>query len=573
MEEREEQPDSFASYKPPSAETRGKELIYTSGFPSTEINRETFAGKTPDKSGAPTSAKDLLIRKADQKCARPPLHHGVFSDTKLSFKIWESLQYSCDSGYRTPEGSSGKTIQCLQDGWSSVAQCMETSDTCSAPDLSHGHYHTVQRVFNLNEKLKYECDDGYLTAGGNTMEEALCHPQGWSLFPKCTKLQCSLLSPIEHGGVYPSKGSYDEGDVVQFFCLEGYSLEGPELIQCYNFGWYPKPPVCEERRNKCPSPPQPPNAKLPSPLRTFHHGDTLHLQCEPPFQIRGSDEIRCENGKWTSPPKCTDTGRSKNMEVPLLPEMERNCSSPPVVKHGLITSAVNPWMTSYKTGSLVEYRCVSFHVMKGPKAVTCVHGSWTEPPVCSEPCLIDEETVGIYNIELKWTLEELNFLHGEVIEFVCKPGYVLPPSISESQLLVQCVNGELRYPKCILRDPSENCGPPPSIRNGILTRLVGTDYAPGSSAEYSCHEYHFLQGSRTVSCSREPCILSHEEMAKNNLDMRWSFDNRPYFLHGEFVEFICKPYHVRQYSTSESDFRVQCRNGTVLYPRCIDMQG
>lgn len=58
-------------------------------------------------------------------------------------------------------------------------------------------------------------------------------------------LQCASLSPVEHGGVHPRKGSYDEGDVVQFVCLDGYSLKGAELVQCYSFGWYPEPPICE----------------------------------------------------------------------------------------------------------------------------------------------------------------------------------------------------------------------------------------------------------------------------------------------------------------------------------------
>lgn len=32
----------------------------------------------------------------------------------------------------------------------------------------------------------------------------------------------------------------------------------------------------------------------------------MRLECEHPFQLRGAEEIRCEDGKWTSPPKCID---------------------------------------------------------------------------------------------------------------------------------------------------------------------------------------------------------------------------------------------------------------------------
>lgn len=61
------------------------------------------------------------------KCAKPPLDNGVFSDTKLSYKIRERLQYACNPGYQTPEGSKEEMIQCLQDGWSAQPRCIEAT--------------------------------------------------------------------------------------------------------------------------------------------------------------------------------------------------------------------------------------------------------------------------------------------------------------------------------------------------------------------------------------------------------------------------------------------------------------
>ncbi|KAG6927961.1 coagulation factor XIII B chain, partial [Chelydra serpentina] len=113
------------------------------------------------------------------------------------------------------------------------------------PDLHHGHYSTTLRILKLNETLMYECDEGYHTRGGNTTEKAVCRTYGWSLTPNCTKVTCSLLSEMEHGNFYPRKKSYEEGDVVQFLCQENYSLNGSDLIQCYDFGWYPEPSICE----------------------------------------------------------------------------------------------------------------------------------------------------------------------------------------------------------------------------------------------------------------------------------------------------------------------------------------
>ncbi|XP_054836323.1 coagulation factor XIII B chain-like [Eublepharis macularius] len=532
--------------------------------------------------------------KCYKKCTVPLLDHGVFSDTKPTYIIWESLQYSCNSGYLTPGGSRNGTVQCIPDGWSAQPRCIEASgialETCLAPKLLHGHYSTTQKVFKLNAVLQYECDDGYQSAGGNTLEEERCGPEGWLFTPKCTKIGCSALSPVEHGGLHPRKESYEEGDVVQFFCLKDYSLRGSELIQCYYFGWYPKPPVCEARRNKCPPPPQPPNTKILPNLKTYQHGDMLRLECEPHFQIRGTADIQCENGKWTSPPRCMgylpprtdhrkleDVGEKTSSDVSLSWETNGSCGVPPAVENSLILGLL---LTSYETGSSVEYRCPRYHLLRGSSTVRCVQGNWTEPPVCLEPCFVDEENIRDFHIKMKWRLdEELIFLHGDVIEFVCEPGHVLPPFVGQQQLLVQCKRGELKYPKCISKDSNENCASPPVIENGVAMESLTTDSAHRSAVEYSCHEHHVLQGSRAVFCLNgqwttppvciEPCTLSWDEMAEKNLELVWSFDNRPYFLHGEFIQFKCKPRYFSP-SNSQSDFRVKCWNGHLSYPVCIE---
>ncbi|KAL8178195.1 UNVERIFIED_CONTAM: hypothetical protein K2H54_035571 [Gekko kuhli] len=453
--------------------------------------------------------------KCYKKCTLPLLDHGVFFDTKPTYIIWEHLQYSCNSCYLTPGGSRNGTIQCIPDGWSPQPRCMEANGIPLAPQLLHGRYSTTQKVFKLNEVLQYECDDGYQSAGGNTVDGVRCGPEGWLSTPKCTKTGCSTLNPVEHGGLRPRKGSYKEGDVVQFFCVEDYSLRGSELIQCYYFGWYPEPPVCEARRNKCPPPPQPPNAKLLSNLRTYQHGDVVRLECEPHFQIRGAAEVQCEHGKWTPPPKCMgqlpartdhreleDVGR----ETSSL-KNDGSCRSPPPVENGFILGLL---LTSYETGFSVEYECFRYHLLKGSGTVRCEQGNWTELPVCL--------------------------------------------------------------------DPYENCGSPPVVENGVAVESLTTDSAYRLTITYSCHEYHVLQGFMTVSCLNgqwttppvciEPCTLSKDEMEEKNLDLVWSFDNRPYYLHGEFIQFICKPGYFSP-SNSPSDFRAKCWNGQLSYPVCI----
>ncbi|NXC20722.1 F13B factor, partial [Corythaeola cristata] len=46
----------------------------------------------------------------------------------------------------------------------------------------------------------------------------------------------------------------------------------------------------------------------------------------------------------------------------------------------------------------------------------------------------------------------------------------------------------------------QNCTSPPVIKNGVLLGPLLTNYQNGSSVEYGCQLYHFLDGPSTVYC-------------------------------------------------------------------------
>lgn len=70
----------------------------------------------------------------------------------------------------------------------------------------------------------------------------------------------------------------------------------------------------------------------------------------------------------------------------------------------------------------------------------------------------------------------------------------------------------------------------------------------------------------------EPCTLSFDTMESNNLLLKWSFDNRPYILHGEYIEFLCKRDTYIEFPIIGSELRVQCDRGQLKYPRCIQRE-
>ncbi|XP_001506259.4 coagulation factor XIII B chain [Ornithorhynchus anatinus] len=595
----------------------GKRLSFSclAGY-STETGKQRGQSMCTAEGWSPTP-------KCFKKCSKPGLINGFFPDLKMLYKIQENMHYRCASGFKTPGGKDEETVQCLPTGWSSQPSCNKEFESCLTPDLYHGRYSTTQKVFNVNEKLQYECDDGYLTTGGKRMEETQCLSHGWTLIPQCSKLTCTALR-IENGRFYPLKNTYEEGDVVQFFCHGNYSLTGSDLIQCYNFGWYPEPPTCEGRINRCPPPPLPPSAKKLLSSRKFQHGETVRVECELNFEIKGPEEIHCENGKWTTPPVCIESkARIGCDEPPLIEhgtasleakvyysgdkvkyscedgylmkgskeivcrkgrwttppdcvENNENCGPPPAINNGAF---IDELLTSYPPGSSVEYRCTIYYLMDGNARVYCGQGNWSAHPTCLEPCSINTDYMDINNIERKWKHDEQSFfLHGDSVDFLCKPGYDLTPSSRPSELTVWCNRGTLNYPKCYRKESKGRCGPPPNIKFGNIIESLLTNYENGSSVKYSCFEHHFVKGSTTVYCldgqwtspplCLEPCILSRDEMDRNNLQLRWSFDNRSYFFHGEYVTFICKSNSYPVTSSSPSGMRVRCDAGQLKYPKC-----
>ncbi|XP_041335570.1 coagulation factor XIII B chain-like [Pyrgilauda ruficollis] len=569
---------SFRSYYFPMH--KGKKLSY-----SCMVGYTTESG-TQDGRITCTAKGWSPAPRCYRKCTKPVLENGSFYSTEMDFKIHEKLQYQCNPGYHTPSGATEDTVQCQPQGWSSQPSCTKTLESCQVPRLEHGSYAGAAREVRLNGTLRLR------TAGGSASESAPCLRLGWARPPGCTRVTCSALSEVAHGGFYPVKKAYEEGDVVHFFCDKHYSVTGFDLIQCYNFGWYPDPPVCEDVKNKCPPPPLP-HGHTSTARRTYHNGDKVRVQCT--LARRGSEEIQCEGGKWTSPSNCigaVDKQESGTAPPPLeadaeirasqthpnedMIEMQQDCASPPVVKNGAV---LGPLLESYKNGSWVEYGCQHYHFLDGPSTVYCHHGNWTEQPTCLEPCMLSVTDMDSNNLTLKWRREELVFLHGDLIEFECKQGYSFLQTAIPSPGRTQCDQGRLNYPKCVLQAATEKCGSPPSIANGSLTLPALPQYDSGSSVQYICSEYHFLQGSETIYCSEgqwtsppvciEPCTLSKTEMEKNNVLLQAFYADQVYFYHGDYVGFYCKQNHFGAESGTTL-FQVQCERGQLAYPRCVE---
>ncbi|XP_056384014.1 coagulation factor XIII B chain isoform X2 [Hyla sarda] len=557
-----------------------------------------------------------------RKCLRPSLPNGNLQNAKELYKTSDTIQYSCNEGFRTTRGNKGETSNCTSGEWLPPPGCHQITDRCETPLLTNGYYVTTRRSFRVIETVEYQCNEGYYTPAGTSSDWVECLITGWSSIPSCTKMSCARLNVVENGGFYPVRPVYKERDVVQFYCKEKYSIKGSELIQCYSFGWDPRPPICEERKNKCPPPPRPAHTILLSDPALHRSGDTARYDCDHNYMLIGPEEIHCENGEWATPPGCVELKQKILCDKPpqiengnAIPSLEvyysgnavqyvcadgyeiqgpkeiickkgkwpeppkclvnnEHCQPPPEISKGQLVEAP---LGSYEDGSSVEYKCHSFHLMEGSKTVFCKRGSWSELPKCLQPCTLTAAEIKARNLELLWSSDlHANLLHGDMVEFQCTDGFELP---MQTEVKGHCRNGQIQYPTCQKKASMKPCGPPPKVEHST-DHPSQEVYDSDSVFVYHCSEYHFLNGHNTIRCSNGqwespptcivPCVLSKEEMDRSHVRLKWGVDSN-FILHGEVVDFLCKPgYENSAYNAYA--LRSWCKLGNLIYPKCSRRQ-
>uniref|UniRef100_A0A8C3CL60 Sushi domain-containing protein n=1 Tax=Cairina moschata TaxID=8855 RepID=A0A8C3CL60_CAIMO len=257
---------------------------------------------------------------ADKFCDLPHIENGKIAPYYYNFKGYyfpmrkdKKLSYSCVAGYTTETGTQEGRITCTAKGWSPVPRCYSELALLSSLLFLVGNFSSsisLKTSFKIHEKLQYKCNLGYHTPNGGTEDTVQCQADGWSSQPSCTKNFGRIVHfPPYNLYIYKillSLLCLSLNETLQYECDEGYHTAGgntTEEARCLAHGWS-LTPNCTNVRNKCPPPPLPPHARVTTVRRTYHNGDKVRIQCQSKFEIRGYEEIQCENGKWTSPPIC-----------------------------------------------------------------------------------------------------------------------------------------------------------------------------------------------------------------------------------------------------------------------------
>ncbi|XP_057654264.1 sushi, von Willebrand factor type A, EGF and pentraxin domain-containing protein 1 isoform X10 [Diorhabda carinulata] len=304
-----------------------------------------------------------------------PRSCGAPTDISHGWHAGECYTYGCRITYHCAEGYElvGKNERyCQADGaWNpkELPTCvLVTAVQCPPPDNPR-HGKAIYTSCSYNSVVSYECKYGYTLVGESTRRCGA--DKKWSgSQPVCKEINCGHPGRLWNGWLENIEAGTGLGASIIFRCHDGMLLEGNSSTVCQIEGkWrYPLP--------KCLAPCVVPHVTQGSVIligknetaltsTVVQHGEALSVDCDPHYEFLASlSPVTCNNGTWTSMPKC-DPARCKR-----LPSVPRN---------GMV---IAPKM---EHGMKARFKCKDGFELKGDDLMECSFGNWTgELPKCEE---------------------------------------------------------------------------------------------------------------------------------------------------------------------------------------------
>ncbi|XP_016072446.1 PREDICTED: complement factor H-like isoform X2 [Miniopterus natalensis] len=430
--------------------------------------------------------------KEAPRCPPPPqIPKSQTMTTTVNYPEGEKISILCQENFLIQEGEE---IVCRNGTWESIPRCVEKAPCPEPPHVEHGHVESPgaaedgeetpgPQLYAHGTKLNYTCNDGFRLSKEDGIT---CHLGKWGTSPQCVGLPCGPPPKIPNANMYNVLNSYQYGQKYTYSCLNGFGIQGPASVECEGRKWSPEP---ECTKATCSQPPSFDNAIFVGPRKTLYRsGDRVTYRCQEYYQMDGLNYVTCKNNRWIGSLTCKDTSCGSppavenafvqnnmpryssgdtvryacknsldlfgNPEVsclngtwtdpPQCKESRWKCGPPPTIDNGDITTYP---LARYAPGSSVEYQCQSYYELQGNRKIECRDGKWSEPPKCLDACVISEETMEKHHIRLKWIYAKKIYSRtDDYIEFTCEYGYrkVSP----DSAFRALCLEGKVAYPTC-----------------------------------------------------------------------------------------------------------------------------
>ncbi|XP_028344495.1 P-selectin isoform X3 [Physeter macrocephalus] len=309
--------------------------------------------------------------------------HGSM-DCSLSSRAFQydtNCSFHCAKGF-TLRGAD--TVRCAD-----LGQWTEPAPVCQALQCQYLPASNKAQVncshpfgaFRYQSTCSFTCDEGLLLVGASVLQ---CLDTGnWNApFPECQAVTCAPLPNPQNGTktcVQPL-GDSSYKTTCQFTCDEGFSLSGPERLDCTPSGhWTDSPPTCDAI--KCPelSAPEQGSLDCPDTHGEFTAGTTCHFSCNKGFKLEGSNHVECTaSGRWTAPRPTCDAVKCSKLHVtePIV----MNCSNP---------------RGNFSYGSTCSFHCPEGLLLSGSARTVCQeNGQWSAiMPACQAGPLTIQEAL------------------------------------------------------------------------------------------------------------------------------------------------------------------------------------
>ncbi|XP_070122262.1 P-selectin isoform X6 [Equus przewalskii] len=295
-----------------------------------------------------------------------------------AFAYGSSCKFECEAGYRV---RGWDTLNCTGPGqWTGplpACEALQCQDL--APNKAHVNCSHPFGAFRYQSTCSLTCDEGFLLVGEHELQ---CLDTGhWSApLPECRAITCTPLPSPRNGTMTCVRplGDSSYKSTCQFTCDEGFSLSGPERLDCTPSGhWTGSPPMCEAI--KCPElfAPEWGSLDCSDTHGEFNVGSTCHFSCNKGFRLEGPNNVECTaSGRWTAlPPTCEAVKCSK---LHAIEPVAMNCS--------------NPW-GNFSYESTCSFHCPDGQLLNGSASTACQEsGQWsaTMPNCQAGPLTIQE---------------------------------------------------------------------------------------------------------------------------------------------------------------------------------------
>uniref|UniRef100_A0A8C9NBQ1 Sushi, von Willebrand factor type A, EGF and pentraxin domain-containing protein 1 n=1 Tax=Serinus canaria TaxID=9135 RepID=A0A8C9NBQ1_SERCA len=399
-------------------------------------------------------------------CGAPviPENSAIFGS---NFTYHNKVVYRCNDGYNLV---GEKEILCLASGiWNHAPPSCEMVMCPSPQDISNGKY-TLSGTAYLSS-VSYTCDKGYSLQGPSVL---VCASSGnWnSTPPACSIVSCGPPPAIKDAVI---KGdNFTFGNTVSYTCKEGYTLVGPETIECLASGkWSVSHQQC--LAVSCDEPPHVENASPESGHRLF--GDIAYYFCLDGYSLADNSQLLCNaEGTWVPP---------EGRDMPHC--IADFCERPSTVSYSILESISK---AKFAAGSVVSFKCMEGFVLNTSAKIECLRGGQWNPSPLSIQCIPVRcgEPPHISNGYASGS----NYSFGAVVAYSCNKGFYIKGEKKRTCEATGNWSGSL--PTC----HPVSCGEPPQLENGFIKDTTGHFFE--NQANYQCDSGYQMVGSPVFIC-------------------------------------------------------------------------